>query len=465
MQKYGTKYQEMTERPVKPLVISLALPALASNLVTAIYNISDTFFVGHINTAASGAVGVSFVAMTTIQAAGFFLGQGTGNAISRYLGSKQNERANVMSSTGLAAALLLGLLIAILGHVFLEPLCLISGSTQTILPYAKTFIGIILIGAPWMCASLMLNMQMRFEGEASHSMYAIMTGAVLNMLLTPILVFGVGLGIAGSALSTIICEFIGFCLLLRAMIKSGLTKLSPRYVQLTPALAREVFNGGFPSFVRQVMLGVATTLLNNAAKPFGDAAVAAIAIVQRITGFGNYVQIAIGQGFQPVIGFNLGARKYDRIREGYFFSLKVAFGTVLCIGTLTCVFAPELIWFFRNDPEVVRVGTLTLRLVSFTMPLTGAAMITNFLLQTSGKMWRATILGACRLGLVLGPVVLVLSHALGLTGVQISQPVTDLITGLVTVPMAASVLRELAGDEKRHLAFLEKSQAPEAEAK
>ncbi|MDY2788512.1 MAG: MATE family efflux transporter [Atopobium sp.] len=436
------KFHEMIERPIAPLITSLAIPSIMANLVTALYNLVDMYFVGHISTAASGAIGISFVAMTAIQATGFYFGQGTGNAISRYLGAQQQEKANVMASTGLVCTLIFGLLIAVVGNLFIEPLCMVAGATPTILPYAKTFISIILCGAPWMASSILLNMQLRFEGESLFSMLAITTGAVLNALLTPVLIFGFHLGIAGSAISTIVCEFIGFILLLFEAQKIGLTPLSLSWVRPSKELFYEINNGGVPSFVRQVMLGIATTLLNNAAAPFGDAAVAAMAIVQRITGFANYIQIGIGQGYQPVLGYNIGARHHERVLAGYTFALRASTVLVLAIGVITCVFAPQLIWIFRQDPQVVTIGTLTLRVASFSAALTGVAMITNFMLQTSGHVWGASILGACRLGLVLGPTVLVLSHFFGLLGVQLAQPVADLITFFVAIPYARITLSQ-----------------------
>lgn len=447
------KRHQMTTAPVRGLILSLAAPAIVANLVTSVYNLSDTFFVGQLGTSASGAVGIAFVAMTAIQAVGFYFGQGTGNAISRYLGAEEYDKASVMASVGLFCSLVMGTLVAILGNVFLDELCHLMGSTDTILPYARAYMGTILIGAPWMASSHLLNMQLRFEGEALFSMIALVTGSLLNVVLTPVFIFVFDLGIRGAALATILSQLVGFCLLVFESQKAGMVRIGPKWLRgcegLRPgaALLREINNGGFPSFVRQVMFSVATALLNNAARPFGDAAIAAMTVVQRISGIGNFVQIGIGQGFQPLVGYNLGARRYDRIREGYFFTIRTVFVAVMAIGILTCAFAPQLIGFFRDDPEVVAIATPTLRLVSFTIPITGVAMITNFLLQTSGRMWRATILGACRLGLVLGPVVVVLSSLLGLLGVQLAQPVTDVITGLVTIPMAATVLHELRDEE------------------
>lgn len=439
------KRREMLEHPVRPLILSLAAPSIFANVVTTLYNLADTYFVGQMgSTSASAAVGVAFVTSTVIQAMAFYLAQGTGIHMSRYLGSGDTERANEFVNTGIAGTVIFGTLIAIVGHLFLDQLCYLGGSTATILPYARSYISILLVGAPFIASGLLMNMQLRFQGESFYSMLCMVAGAVLNTILTPMLIFWFGLGIAGSALATVLSEAVSFFLLLYEMRRAGITKLGLRYVRI-PSLTmiRQINNGGVPSFTRQVMLGVATSLLNNAAAPFGDAAIAGIAVVQRITSVANFFQIGIGQGFQPIVGYNLGAKRYGRIREAYTTALQTSFVCVAAIGVITFAFAPQLIALFRDDPAVVEFGTLTLRLQSFTMSFTGVAMATNFLLQTAGKMWRATLLGACRLGLVLGPVVLVLPPLLGMLGVQIAQPVTDIITTLVALPMAHGMMREL----------------------
>ena len=437
------KRREMLERPVQPLILSLAAPSIFANIVTTLYNLADTFFVGQMgSTSASAAVGVAFVTSTIIQAVAFYFAQGTGIHMSRCLGAGKNEEAAIYVNTGIAATLSMGALIALLGSLFLDQLCYIGGSTQTILPYARIYIRILLLGAPFIASGFLMNMQLRFQGESFYSMLCMVAGALLNTILTPIFIFPLGLGIAGSALATVVSEAVSFLLLLIEMSRAGITPLGLRYVRI-PDLLRTINTGGVPSFARQVMLGVATSLLNNAAAPFGDAAIAGIAVVQRITSVGNFFQIGIGQGFQPITGYNLGAQRYDRIREAFYTAIRLAFISVAAIGVITFVWAPQLIGIFRDDPDVVAFGTLTLRLCSITMPFTGVAMITNFLLQTSGKMWRATFLGACRLGLVLGPVVLVLPPLLGKLGVQIAQPTTDIITSLIAIPLAIGILREL----------------------
>ena len=309
--------REMLEHPVQPLIISLAAPSIFANVITTIYNLADTFFVGQMgSTSASAAVGVSLVTSTVIQAMAFYFAQGTGNHMSRCLGAGDTEEAAVYVNTGIAATVTFGTLIALVGHVFLDQLCYIGGATATILPYARAYISVLLFGAPFIASGFLMNMQLRFQGEAFYSMLCMVAGAVLNTILTPLFIFPLGMGIAGSALATVVSEAVSFFLLLYEMRKAGITPLGLRYVRIPDAaMVRTINKLGIPSFARQVMLGVATSLLNNAAAPFGDAAIAGIAVVQRITSVGNFFQIGIGQGFQPICGYNLGARRYGRIRE------------------------------------------------------------------------------------------------------------------------------------------------------
>ena len=190
------KYIKMTTPPVEKLICRLAVPCIVSMLVTAFYNMADTYFVGMLKSnAATGAVGVVFSVMAVIQAVGFFFGQGSGNFISRELGKKHYTEASQMAATGFFSALATGLVICILGQLFLEPLALFLGSTQTILPYTQAYLRVILLGAPWMCASFVLNNQLRFQGSASYGMVGIVTGALVNIILDPILIFGLKLGV------------------------------------------------------------------------------------------------------------------------------------------------------------------------------------------------------------------------------------------------------------------------------
>jgi putative MATE family efflux protein len=436
------RHRMLTE-PTNRLILQLAVPAVVANLVSTIYNLADSYFIGQISTSAEAAVGVSFVVMTLIQAIGFYFGQGTGNALSRYLGAGDRENAQRMASCGLALSFGLGLVLAIVGHLLLGPLCRVAGASDTVLPYAQDYISLILIGAPWMAASHTVNFHLRMEGEVMWSMVAMVVGAVLDFVLDPLFIFVFDLGIRGAALATIICELLSFVMVLVAMQKTGVTRYSLRSVRLDLDLLRENNNGGLPSLARQLVSGVASMAVNHAALPYGDAAVAAMAITVRVASVGNFMQVGIGQGFQPLCGYNYGARRFDRVREGYWFSIRTCSLVVAVISFFTFVFAPQIATLMRNDPDVIAIATVALRFQSVTLPLTSVAMITNFMLQTTGRMWRALFLGLCRLGIVLAPTATILAQLFGLFGIEIAQSVTDLITVAIAIPLSRSALREL----------------------
>ena len=325
-EKQAKKFKQMTEAPVGRTICRLAVPCIISMLVTAFYNMADTFFVGLLKSnAATGAVGVVFSMMAIIQAVGFFFGHGSGNFISRELGRQNTESASNMAATGFFSALAAGLLLCILGQLFLEPLAYLLGSTDTILPYAKAYLRIILLGAPWIMASFVLNNQLRFQGSAFYGMVGITCGAVLNVVLDPLLIFVLDLGIAGAAWATIIGQFVSFCVLLAGCARGGNLRIRISRVQLKWSYFRSIAQGGLPSLARQGLASVAGICLNQAAGPYGDAAIAAMGVVQRIMMFGSSALIGFGQGFQPLCGFNYGAQLYSRVRKGFWFCFKTSF--------------------------------------------------------------------------------------------------------------------------------------------
>ena len=329
-QKQEQKYIKMTTTPVEKLICSLAGPTIVSMLVTSFYNMADTFFVGKIGTSATGAVGIVFSVMAIIQAFGFFFGHGSGNYVSRKLGEKDFEEASRMAATGFVSAFLAGLVIMIVGLIFLEPLCYLLGATPTILPHAKSYLRIILIGAPYMTAALVLNNQLRFQGSAFYGMIGITSGAVLNIVLDPLFIYVFHMGVAGAALATIISQFVSFLLLLRGTGTGGNVHIDLR--KFSPSIQRYkiIINGGSPSLCRQGLSSVSTACMNLMARPYGDAAIAAMSIVMRITNFAASIMTGFGQGFQPVCGFNYGARKFRRVQKGFWFCVRLS--TVFLLG-------------------------------------------------------------------------------------------------------------------------------------
>lgn len=436
----------MTEAPVESLVCRMAVPTIAIMLISALYNMADTYFVGSLGTSATGAVGIVFSLMAIIQAMGFFFGHGSGNYISRQLGARNYERASQMAATGVVSALIGGALLTTAGLSFLIPLARLLGATDTILPHACDYLFYILIGAPWMTASLTLNNLLRFQGSAFYGMMGMISGAVLNVVLDPILIFGMGMGVAGASLATMISQFVAFCLLLVGCSRGDNISINPKHFTPRFAIYKEIVRGGFPSLCRQCVASVGTLCLNHVAGAYGDAAIAAVAIVQRVVMFANSALIGFGQGFQPVCGFNYGAGLYDRVARAFWFCMKVASALLTALAVVGFIYAPQVIGLFRaDDPDVIRIGALALRLQCITFPLMGWVILNNMMLQTIGESAKATVLALARQGLFLLPFLFLLTPQLKILGVQMSQPAADVATLLLSIPMGISVLRKMNG--------------------
>lgn len=458
-EKQAQKFKTMTTEPVRKLIIRLAIPTIISMMITSVYNMADTFFVGQISggsaeaTSATAAVGVAFPLMAIIQAFGFMFGHGSGNFISRALGSQKTEEAERMAATGFFLALIAGTLLMAVGLTFLHPLVRLLGSTDTIMPFAVSYVRLILIGCPWMTASLVLNNQLRFQGNAMFAMIGIGSGGLINMALDPLLIFALNMGVEGAALATIVSQFIAFCLLLVGTRKSDNLKIKFKNFTPSPHYFSEIFRGGAPSLFRQGIGSVATTVLNNAAAAFGDPAIAAMSIVSRVMMFANSLVIGFGQGFQPVCGFNYGARKYDRVRQGYFFCVKYSCIFLLCAAVLGEIFAPSILsWFRGDDPEVIRIGALALRLQCLLLPSFGFIMISNMMMQTTAHTLQASLTALARQGLFFLPLVLVLPLVWGLMGIQVAQPIADFCTLILTLFMQRAVMRDMDRLEKQNAA-------------
>lgn len=441
------KVRYMTTAPIPRLVSQMAVPTIISMLVTSFYNMADTVFVGRINTQSTAAVGVVFSVMALIQAVGFFFGHGSGNYISRQLGAGEFEDAKKMASTGFFSAFITGIFLGVLGLIFLRPLSLFLGSTPTILPYTMAYLRIILVGAPFMMSSLVLNNQLRFQGSASFAMVGITAGAILNIILDPVLIFGFHMGVAGAALATIISQIVSFLILLRECMRGGNFSIS--FKNFTPSrhYLYNIFRGGVPSLCRQGLGSVATICLNTAAGNYGgaaaDAAIAAMGIVSRITMFANSALIGFGQGFQPVCGTNYGAKRYDRVKEAFSFCVKVGFGALIVISVIGFIFAPPLVHLFREDPDVIRIGGLALRLQLAVFPLNAWIVMSNMMLQTIGESLKASIQAAARQGIFFLPLIFLLPRMFGLLGVQMCQMVSDIFTMMLSVPLCVSVLKKM----------------------
>ena len=442
-QNSNQKYIQMTQTPVEKLIIQLAIPSIISMLVTTIYNAADTFFVGQISTSASAAVGVCFSMMSIIQALGFFFGQGAGSSISRALGNQQGGQAGEMASVGFFSAIIFGSCVTVLGLAFIEPLVYLLGATDTIYPHAVEYLSIILVGAPIVAASFVLNNLLRFQGYSFYGMIGVTVGGVLNVALDPLFMFVLDMGTAGAALATVVSQGISLVVLFCLNNRHSAVKIKIKNFRPKIPYFGDIIRGGLPSLLRQSIASVAVICLNLAAKPYGDAALAAISIVSKITMFTNSAMLGFGQGFQPVCGFNYGARLYDRVRKGYFFCVKYSFLFLTTLAVIEFFCAGTLIGVFRDDPLVVEIGTLALRLQCLSLPTFSVIVISNMMLQTSGKVVAASLVGSARQGFFLIPVVFILPPLFGLLGIQMAQPIADFATFLMTVPLARNFLKEM----------------------
>lgn len=452
------QYRKMTQTPIPRLVATLAVPTIISMLVTAVYNMADTFFVAQLGTSAAGAVGIVFSLMAVIQAIGFMLGMGAGNLVSRYLGAKEQRQADCAASTAFFTALAFGLGITVLGTLFLDPLMRVLGATPTILPYARDYARYILFGAPVMCVSFVLNNILRGEGKAMLAMVGIGLGGVLNIGLDPLFIYAFGLGIAGAAIATLLSQCVSFAILLACFLRrKSAVRLHIGQVSRKAEVYARIIKTGMPSFCRQSLASVATVLLNVNAAVYGDAAVAAMSVVGRIFMFVFSFMLGFGQGFQPVAGYNFGAKRYDRVRGATYFTMLV--GTVLMSVLAAAGFlaAPgALALFRRDDAEVIAIGALALRAQCVVLPLFGVSTVTNMLLQVTGQSGQATFLSLCRQGIFFVPFILLLPQLIGLLGVQLAQPAADLCTFAVTLPFLLSFLRRLKLWEQAERAVAEK---------
>lgn len=452
MQKFhdpDEKFQWMTTAPIPGLVGRLAVPTIISMLITSIYNMADTYFVGWLGTSAQGAVGVVFSLMAIIQAIGFTFGNGAGNYVSRLLGQKQVEKAEEVAATGFFAGIFAGLILTVGGLLFLDPLVGALGATDTILPYARDYARFILLGAPYMVGALVLNNLLRFQGSATYAMVGITVGGILNMVLDPIFIFTLNMGTGGAALATILSQLVSFLILLINAGRGGNLPIRWKRFTLRGDTLGMIVRGGLPSFYRQGLASVASILLNWAAKPFGDAAIAAMTIVSRVSMFSGSALIGFGQGFQPVCGFNYGAGLYDRVRKAFWFCVKVGVVALAVIAALGIAFAPQVVLLFqKNDPQVAALGTLALRCQLATLPSMAYVVMNNMMLQTVGENRRASVLAMARQGLFFIPAIVILPLALQVNGVVLAQPVADVCSLLLAVPLSTGFLKKMRGMEE-----------------
>ena len=443
-QKTELQFQKMTQTPIWRLIITLSIPTIISMLITNIYNVVDTAFVGRLGTSASGAVGVVFGFMAVIQAFGFLFGQGGGSIVSRLLGNREIDRAITTASTAFFCSLFMGVVILAFGLLTIDHLVFWLGSTKTIAPYAKTYIRFILVAAPFMTTSFTMNNLLRYEGKAALGMIGLLSGSILNIAGDYVFMFILHMGIAGAGLSTCLSQVVSWAILLSMFLRGRTTtRIGFSRAAFTAVLLSDITLTGLPSLLRQILNSLTTILLTFLSSAYGDEAVAAMSIVNRVVFFVFSIALGTGQGYQPVCSFNFGAKKYERVRKALWFTLVVGEVFITVATILVLQFPDQIITIFRDDPAVVAVGHRALILQMLVLPTLPLCVVTEMTYQCTGRKMGAALLSSLRSGFFFIPALIILSATRGLAGIQEAQPLAYVLSFVLSIGFLIWYLRRL----------------------
>ena len=440
-------YKKMTETPVARLIVGLGIPTTISMLITGIYNLADTYFVGALGESQQAATGILFTLQSIIQAIAFMLGHGSGTFVSKALADKDTKSATRYVSTAFFTGIGVGLVLAIGGLLCLDPLLRLLGSTETILPYARDYGFWVLTACPIMIGSLVLNNNLRYEGKAFYSMIGLTTGGILNIFGDYLFIRVCGLGVFGAGMATAISQAISFCILLFLYLRMAQSTVSIHAISRDAREYLGICKVGFPSLIRQGLNSISGGILNNLTKAFGDAAIAAMSVVNRFSSLVMFVGLGIGQGFQPVASFNYQAKKYRRVKKGLLFTTVFGLCTLSILASLGFLFAEPIVYLFQEHPEVREIGVPALRYATVGILFLSLSVPVNMLYQSIRRAGIASLLSLLRSGAIFIPVLLLLHSLLGLTGIQLAQPVADVITGILSVPFMMHFLKTTPNDE------------------
>ena len=435
----------LEEAGVASALLKLGIPTMVGMLISALYNAIDAYFVGGLGMSQMGAVSVVFPIVQIIIGLGMMFGAGASSYISRLLGKGDNEQADKTASTSLFSGLLVGAIIIIGIMVFLDPVLTALGSTETILPYARAYAKIYVTGSIINVFTVMMNNLLTAQGATKFTMIAMLTGSIANVILDPIMIYGMDLGIEGAAIATVISLCINMALYIGYIAKKkGVLRFSVRNIDPSKTIYAEVLKIGIPVLLFQMLASVAMGSINTAAKPYGDYAVAAMGAVIRIMTVVTYVVFGFLKGFQPFAGYNYGAKKYERLKKSI--RLCMIWSTVFCIvaAIVLFIFADPIVSLFGTDTEMVDIAAKALRLNAVLFITFGFQMVYASLYLAIGKSLVGSVLSLSRQGIFFFPLVLVLPHVMGLTGVVWVQPMADLLTTILTIVFAVRINHTLS---------------------
>ena len=442
MAEIQSHYDKMTKTPLTKLIVSLGIPTTISMLVTNIYNMVDTYFVGTLGESPQAATGILFTLQAIIQAVAFMLGQGSGTMVSKALADRNEKEASEYVSTGFFVGIGIGSVLMIGGLLFLSPFMRLLGSTETILPYAKQYGACVLITSPIMMGSFVLNNNLRYEGKSFYAMIGLVTGGILNILGDYLLVMVFEMGILGAGIATAVSQAISFLLLLYFFERMAQSKIRLSYVSKKFLPYKTIAKVGVPALIRQGLGSFSSGLLNNLTRPYGDAAIAAMSVVNRFSAFVMCVGLGIGQGFQPVASFNYQAKEYKRVKKGLLVTMGIGFCMIVLLAVPGVIFAEQIVYMFQKSEAVAEIGVFALRCSCVGVVFLALSVPVNMLYQSIRNAKISSILSLMRSGLMFIPTLLITTQLWGLRGIQISQPIADMLTGLISIPFIISFLRK-----------------------
>ena len=446
MSKRHDKMELLSSAPVPKALLALGIPIMIGMLINALYNLVDAYFVGGLGESQMGAISVVFPLGQVVVGLGLMFGSGAASYLSRLLGSGKNEAANKVASTALYGSVLIGAVLIVGASIFLEPILTMLGATETIMSYAVTYARIYVLSSIFNVFNVTMNNIVSSEGAAKTTMCALLLGAVLNIGLDPVFIYALDMGVAGAAIATAISQFVSTLVYLTYVFrkKSAFT-FSIREFAPTKQMMAEILKIGVPTLTFQVLTSVSIALINRAASNYGDAVIAGMGAVTRVTSMGTLVVFGFLKGFQPIAGFSYGAKKFDRLKEAIRTS--TIWSTIFCVitGLFMAIFSTQIISAFTDgNAEMISVGASSLRANGISFILFGFYTVYSSLLLALGKGAAGFFLGACRQGICFVPVILLLPALCGLNGILYAQPIADAVSAIITVLMAIRLHRELA---------------------
>ncbi|MCW6109182.1 MATE family efflux transporter [Clostridium sporogenes] len=439
------KMELLGSAPIPKALLAMGLPIMIGMMINALYNLVDAYFVGGLGTSQMGAISVAFPLGQVVVGLGLLFGNGASSYISRLLGHGDKETANKVASTALYSSIFVGAVIIICTIIFLNPILKLLGATESILPYAITYTSIYVISSIFNVFNVTMNNIVASEGAAKTTMCALLTGAILNMILDPIFIYVLDLGVAGAAIATAISQIVSTLVYLGYVLrKKSVFSFSIKECCFSKEIMSEILKIGIPTLVFQLLTSLSITLINMQAKEYGDSVIAGMGAVTRIISMGSLMVFGFIKGFQPIAGYSYGAKKYERLYEAIKTSIK--WSTIFCaiFGLIMALFPTKIIsQFTTDDMELINIGQSALRANGLSFFLFGYYTVYSSLFLSLGKAKKGFILGACRQGICFVPVILVVPMIWGINGILYAQPISDVISTIITVLMAARLHKEL----------------------